>query len=424
MSGPRSKLNGIYSALDAGSPKQALRLCDSALVKDPGNAQCLALRALSLDRLRRSPLALAAAEDIASKSPTNMDVLYYVSTVFRNNGRHGACKALYERAVALLPESEDALKGLYEANVACADLVGMRQTAIKLFAKFHKGFYLLWALAANLLHAGAEGHASAMASLLARKLPPMPGEEISKPAGGAPNADEQEDKLRHWNAVLVIQLSILRQASQWEAAVALLDDNLRWFLTPSQALSARLQLLAESGDWSNALTVARALVNSQRFELGHFQALIALTDAVGSDRELVALYREFADLESNHAGWCGSACLSPQPSDEPTRPPRYSPPCASLVCASICVAGRKPGAGCAWKQCATSCCAATTATAHGTPQMQAKTPNLLATHTTPERECFSKTLAGRPSCGRQLKVQARRRIAESLSRRKSWTRHV
>jgi predicted Zn-dependent protease len=74
-------------ALEGGTPKQALTLCDKLLKKHDDAALVHALRAVALDRLGKREESMAACARVRALRPSDPAVLRALAVVYENQGQ-------------------------------------------------------------------------------------------------------------------------------------------------------------------------------------------------------------------------------------------------------------------------------------------------------------------------------------------------
>ncbi|KXZ48272.1 hypothetical protein GPECTOR_29g5 [Gonium pectorale] len=135
------KVRPIYDALDSRNWKNALKLCQQALAKYPGDDLVRVLKAIGLDRSGQREEANEVVDEVLAGKPAPVDeqVLRLAGMVLRGSGRVSAITAMYEAAAdaaARMPGGgELALALLHEvfgAHVRESSFVKQQQVALRL----------------------------------------------------------------------------------------------------------------------------------------------------------------------------------------------------------------------------------------------------------------------------------------------------
>jgi tetratricopeptide (TPR) repeat protein len=92
-----------YDAYLAGRYEEAERLCAKRLDQVANDSKALHIRALSLNRLKRYPVALAILEALVQKEPLTAEYHDALGTTLLGLRRHDAALASFNRALALNP---------------------------------------------------------------------------------------------------------------------------------------------------------------------------------------------------------------------------------------------------------------------------------------------------------------------------------
>jgi len=87
MEAVERKLRPVYDAIDCGNMKLALKSITAVVQKHPESDIAAALRAVVLQRSGKTEEALAAADQVASRTPTDEHVLQTLGLVWRATGR-------------------------------------------------------------------------------------------------------------------------------------------------------------------------------------------------------------------------------------------------------------------------------------------------------------------------------------------------
>lgn len=135
-----SKINAIYSALDSGNARSAVRLCDQFLTKGGGEYSGLvsALMALGLSRMGESESALKICSDLLEKNPDE-SVCETMGYVLKREGR-------FDLLSRVLDHHSEGLIALYICKLQSLQFEELPGIALKLVKQFpnEKCKYLLW----------------------------------------------------------------------------------------------------------------------------------------------------------------------------------------------------------------------------------------------------------------------------------------
>ena len=128
------KIGPIYDALDAGNPKQAIKLCDGVLKKSGNIPIVKALKAVALVRTQKTDEALALARETSASMDSPMDehVLNTLLITYRAAGKTDEMVSIYEAAHKAEPFSADLAGALFAAYLRASDFAKAQQIAMKL----------------------------------------------------------------------------------------------------------------------------------------------------------------------------------------------------------------------------------------------------------------------------------------------------
>ena len=141
-----SKLSAIYSALDNGNPRSALRLCQQALSKS--NSQLVrALMALAHSRLDQSEEALSICEALAKAGVSDTTVVETIGYVYRREGRFDLLSNLFASAINHADQTAaiDMSRQAYIAGVQSSTVDSLSTIAAKLVKLTNEKNYYAWA---------------------------------------------------------------------------------------------------------------------------------------------------------------------------------------------------------------------------------------------------------------------------------------
>lgn len=153
------KLQPIYDALDSGTPKLALQLCNKALKKQPDSAIIKSLKALALIRAGKLEECIALADELIATKPIDETVLNTLSHVLRALDRPQDVVALYDDAYKQHPNNEELGCQAFIAMAKIGSWRTAQQTALRLNRTFPGSGpevrYVFWSIACMMMQARA-----------------------------------------------------------------------------------------------------------------------------------------------------------------------------------------------------------------------------------------------------------------------------
>ncbi|KAN0050600.1 hypothetical protein ACTA71_003735 [Dictyostelium dimigraforme] len=143
-----NKLSGIYSALDSGNNKQALKLCNSLLTrkKDENTYIVKVLKAITLVKLGENEEAIKCADEVAVVGHYNETLLSNLNFFYKSVQQGYKMTKVYEASVKAYPKNENLAEGLFLAYAKVRDYKQQQQTIIDLQKNFPSHQHSLWYL--------------------------------------------------------------------------------------------------------------------------------------------------------------------------------------------------------------------------------------------------------------------------------------
>ncbi|KAG8964769.1 hypothetical protein FRC03_001380 [Tulasnella sp. 419] len=166
------KLKPIYDALDTGSYKLAIQICNKLLKKQSNYEVVKALKALALLRSNKLDESLSLTDEVLSSKPTDETVLGVMSHVLKHLDRAGDIIAMFEEAFKKQPSNEELGSQTFMAMIRVGGWKNAQVIAFKLYKQFKVPRYLFWSIMAAVLQAQNAG---------ANGGPPNPAEEAHTP---------------------------------------------------------------------------------------------------------------------------------------------------------------------------------------------------------------------------------------------------
>ena len=148
------RLSPIYDALDSNSPKSALKLLHSALVKYGRRPLLLALLALTHTRVEQRTEAATLVEEVIATHPTDIHLLATLTLSLKALNQHFRIPSLYTTALSTLaaalppstPPPEELLLPLFFAYASSHAYADAQKTAMKLYTHHKQPHYLFFSL--------------------------------------------------------------------------------------------------------------------------------------------------------------------------------------------------------------------------------------------------------------------------------------
>jgi hypothetical protein len=206
-----AKLAAIYSALDNGNPKSALRLCQQALGKS--NSQLVrALMALAHSRLGQSSEALGICEGLEEEGVSDLTLAETIGYVYRREGRFDLLSRLFAK-VSAEADSIDVSKQAFIAGVQSGHFDSLGALASRLLKLTNDKLYYAWAAFALYLKS-SKGEDPKQLKLALAML-----EKAESGFSSVPNenGESRNDTCARMHAYLTLfKLQILSQMGTWD----------------------------------------------------------------------------------------------------------------------------------------------------------------------------------------------------------------
>ncbi|KAJ3187457.1 N-alpha-acetyltransferase 25, NatB auxiliary subunit [Gaertneriomyces sp. JEL0708] len=247
---PEHRIRPIYDALDSGSPRQALGLCQKALKKQPNGLILKSLQALALDRLGREDEALEICDEVKKAGPTDEAVLQGVMMVWRGCGKHKEIIEAYDTAFTKQPRNEELGNHFFMALVrAGGEYARMQQTAMKLQKQFKSPRYLFWTIMTIWLQAKqtTDEQKKKLLTTLAERMIVKAGEE---------------GKMTDYESLLLYLDILTTQGKHAEALSLLLSPLGKLCKLPVDHSRHLITLHAQLHHWSEAISLSRDILRS------------------------------------------------------------------------------------------------------------------------------------------------------------------
>ncbi|MEW5318613.1 MAG: hypothetical protein WDW38_009823 [Sanguina aurantia] len=126
------KVRPVYDALDTRNWKAALKACAATLVKYPGNALTLTLKAIALERMGKHSEAMQVCDEALASKPSDEHTLHTLVIVLKGAKRLTDITRMYEVALEKQPGSVPILNGLFSGYLREQNLVKQQQIALRL----------------------------------------------------------------------------------------------------------------------------------------------------------------------------------------------------------------------------------------------------------------------------------------------------
>ncbi|KAN0022119.1 hypothetical protein ACTFIU_004287 [Dictyostelium citrinum] len=143
-----NKLSGIYSALDSGNNKQALKLCNALLTKkkDENTYIVKVLKAITLFKLGENEEAIKCADEIAFIGHYNQTLLSNLNYFYKSVHQGYKMTKVYEASVKAYPKNEHLSEGLFLEYAKVRDYKQQQQIILDLQKNFPSHQHSLWYL--------------------------------------------------------------------------------------------------------------------------------------------------------------------------------------------------------------------------------------------------------------------------------------
>eukprot|EP01051_Picozoa_sp_SAG22_P027859 SAG22_NODE_9540_length_584_cov_0.892784_1_plen_160_part_10 len=144
----QKSLNKIYDCIDAHPPryKQALKLTNQYLQKQPDWDMCKAIKALVQVRMGQASEGRKLAQAVADKSPVDEHVLGMMVHVYKELGEKLSITQLYDAAWVKDPDNLDFAEGAFAGHVREGQHNKQQMAAMKMYKTFDDELYLMWAV--------------------------------------------------------------------------------------------------------------------------------------------------------------------------------------------------------------------------------------------------------------------------------------
>ncbi|KAK5582008.1 hypothetical protein RB653_003589 [Dictyostelium firmibasis] len=143
-----NKLSGIYSALDSGNNKQALKLCNAILTKkkDENTNIVKVLKAITLGKLGETEEAIKCADEVTLTGHYNETLLSNLNYFYKSVQQGYKMTHVYEVSTKAYPNNENLAEGLFLAYAKVRDYKKQQQTILDLQKNFPSHQHSLWYL--------------------------------------------------------------------------------------------------------------------------------------------------------------------------------------------------------------------------------------------------------------------------------------
>eukprot|EP01052_Picozoa_sp_SAG31_P012349 SAG31_NODE_721_length_12587_cov_5.502002_2_plen_239_part_00 len=169
----QKSLNKVYDLIDAQPPKykQALKLLNQNLAKQPDWQMCKALKALVVVRMGGTDEAAKLAASIADAKPTDEQVLGMMVHVYKELGSKHSIAELWSSAWDSQPDNLEFAFGVFASHVRLGEHNKQQMAAMKMYKTFSNDLYLMWAVVSILtqVRCGADSRLLSMAEMLLRR---------------------------------------------------------------------------------------------------------------------------------------------------------------------------------------------------------------------------------------------------------------
>ncbi|MCO5596839.1 hypothetical protein L7F22_050909 [Adiantum nelumboides] len=202
------RLRPLWDAIDSNNYKQALKLVNSRLTKDPDSVYLTVLKALVLERMEKAEEALALCEQAKASEPIDDLTLSALQIVYHRLGRSEQATLCYELACSKAPQNLELMMGLFNCYVRDYSFLKQQQVALKMHKLFGDERFLLWSVCSIQLQvfcAKKDRTLLLLAEALLKKRLEQHG------------FDELE--------ALLVYVVILEQASKYDAALDVLSSK-------------------------------------------------------------------------------------------------------------------------------------------------------------------------------------------------------
>ncbi|CEM11610.1 unnamed protein product [Vitrella brassicaformis CCMP3155] len=253
-----TKLSSIYSALDNGNNKNAIKLCNGTLQKQPHNTTAKALKALALQRLGKADEALPLLDEIKLQKPKDPELIRVANCVYHAVRKEQDAQEMCEVAYQQDPDNEELAVAYFYCLLRTRDYAKQQQVAMKMSKKFSKPKYLRWSLMAILMSSGLDGAGSRTLDLAEMMLAKAPL-NVPPRGAGAPPATKggAASTLRESYGLFLLHMSVLRLKGKYAEALELLGKCESCTMVPLEDYALRVQLEAERGRLDKAIEAVR-----------------------------------------------------------------------------------------------------------------------------------------------------------------------
>ena len=254
-----SKVNAIYSALDNGNPKSALKLCQQALTKSPagtpGTQLLKALMALSYSRLDLSNGAMEICAALIDEGVSDLTVVDTLGYVYRREHRFDLLsKLLSSPAVLANDPSVETCQQAFTTGVQSGHYDALATIALKLVKLSGEKKYYGWYAFGMSLRAGDDKSLSLALAML----------DKLGPDSASPGNQSRSTTCGRMSAYIgLFKVQLLAKMGKWTEAMAVIEAIKSGLVTDEekQTLIDDIQLMqGECGAIAKSST--RSLVSS------------------------------------------------------------------------------------------------------------------------------------------------------------------
>lgn len=201
------KLSPIYSAIEDGHYKNAVKLCQKKDISTWDITK--ALLAYSLMCMSRKEEALLVAREVKEKNPTDEVVLNTLYRAFKGLGAHEDAIGCYEDAFKTQPDNEEIGVELFFAYVRKHESKKQQAIAMKLFKSTSKARYIFWAVTSILQQSDITSSILSLGEKMIKKVlsttNPPGAEELQLYMETIQRQDRAEDALHELKILVALQ---------------------------------------------------------------------------------------------------------------------------------------------------------------------------------------------------------------------------
>jgi tetratricopeptide (TPR) repeat protein len=294
------RINSIYDALDRGNPKLALRLCQTALQKQPTSNIVKALMALSYSRSEQSEAAIEVCQSIMKEDPPRFaldeGVVDTVNYVFRREGRFDMSAQLFNKVIECASNpSVDACIECFVANIQANSYEVLPRLALRLYKQTNQKKYMEWYSFALSLQASDSNDVVESTGLLTMALASL--DKIAPTPMPSPIAEDRwATSARRGLYLGLFRIQLLTKLKRFDEAITVVESIDSTLITKQDRdlLIADLKSLGGCETQSIKFSDSDSLL-SHIYDLIQQDAINRSSDACWIDKHLYSKYRSLVE---------------------------------------------------------------------------------------------------------------------------------